>query len=88
MTPRTIVIATSSLVVAVCVFQFLYSEQLGKLNARMIANSPAPIRWFYDQLSFGEPWGGPFWNRISRVVAGVVGLAFLTLLILAIIFVK
>lgn len=86
MTPKTFVIAVCSLVVATCVVQFLYSEQLGMLNARMISNSPGPIRWFYDRLSFGQPYGGPFWNRISRIVAAVCGLAFLALLLWAIIF--
>jgi len=85
-TPKILVIAMLSIVVAACIAQFFYSEQLGMMNARMIANSPAPIRWFYDRLSFGHPWGGPFWNRISRIVAGAVGVAFLALLILAIIF--
>jgi hypothetical protein len=85
---KLFVLAMLSIVVAACILQLFYYQQLVVINERLIEHAPRPIRSFYDRLSLGHPWGSPFWERIGRFVAVIVGFVFLVLLILAAAFLK
>ena len=57
MNAKVSTIVALCIVVAICVLQALYSEQLGTLAARSIAKSARPVRRFYTWTSFGKPLG-------------------------------
>jgi hypothetical protein len=71
---KAVAIAVSAIVIVACIVQALYPpDKLAQIAVRQLAALPRPLRAFYELMSFGQPYDGPFWKRARRVIAVVVG---------------